>query len=310
MNISFVIPVLNGEKYIGQCIDSIMREAEELDHIIVVDNGSTDETVNIVNAYGNVRLLILPGLTVSALRNRGVNETDNQLVAFIDADCILAEGWRKNVLDVLLDESIHATGSLVDIPDKATWIERVWFSQKPDERRFASYINSGNLIVRKEIFNYVGGFDERLKSDEDCEFGERLNMLGYKMFEDPAIQVIHMDNPTSLKDFYIREKWHATSVLATQSLITLDRPTIMSILFGISLIFSLIFFVAGLSIKTEMLWFSLSVLFIPLITSIYRAHKFKIYRYMPGLMLLWSLFYLARLSNMGDYLLLKKTSNS
>ena len=310
MNISFVIPVLNGEKYIRQCIESILSESQAADDITVVDNGSTDGTVNIIKSYANVRLLVCPELTVSALRNRGAAESDNPLLAFIDSDCILTKGWRQQVVNVLADESIHSAGSLVDVPDDACWIEKAWFSQKPDRKKFADYINTGNLVVKRKVFNEIKGFDESLISDEDCDFGERLNKAGYRMLEDPAIRVIHLDNPTSLKAFYLREAWHATSVLTLNSSEIFNRPTIMTIIFGLTILISLGCVATSVLIDVNLLWVTLSVLLVPLVTALYRVYQFKKYRYIAELTLLWGIFYLVRLNNMVRHLFSRKAVNA
>lgn len=309
MNISFIIPVLNGEKYIYQCLESILMEMASTDEVIVIDNGSTDQTVEIVEGFNNIRLLILPGLTVSALRNRGSALSRKPLLAFIDADCILCKGWRQQAVSVLRDDSVHATGSLYDIPENAGWIEKAWFSQKITEKSMAKYINSGNLVVRRNVFNELNGFDEALVSDEDCDFGERLNEAGYFMLEDPDIRVIHLGNPKSLRAFYLKEAWHATSVLTIKSSELFNRPTIMSILFGVTVLMSIACIAASVWINVNLLWVVLSVLWIPLITAIYRAHQFKKYRYIPELTLLWGIFYLARIKNMASHLLLMPFRN-
>ena len=295
MNISFIVPVLNGEQFIRRCLESIDAEAVPEDEIIVIDNGSTDSTLDIVGSFGGVRLEICPGLTVAALRNRVAG---NALLAFIDADCILCAGWRKEVNRVFGDKGVHAAGSLYDLPDDAGWIEKAWFSQKVTGRRRARYINSGNLVVRKDIYNKVHGFDEALASDEDCEFGERFWESGYYMLEDPAIRAIHLGNPKSLNSFYRKEKWHATSVLAKKSSALLNRPTVMSMLFGIALLL-FVAGVAGAVLKdVSYLWLALPVLLVPLFTATYRAYQFGNYRYIAELSLLWVIFFLARLSNM------------
>lgn len=303
MEITFIIPVLNGEKYISQCIESIKSEMSSSDEIIVVDNGSTDRTIRIVESFGSIRLLILPGLTVSALRNRGASHSNKSLLAFIDADCVLCEGWRRQVEDIISDESVHATGSLYDIPDDAVWIERAWFSQKITVKAHARYIVSGNLVVKKNVFNDLKGFDEALVSDEDCDFGERLNAAGYYMLEDPEIRVIHLGNPKSLKAFYQKEAWHATSVLAAKSSEIFNRPTIMSILFGITVLVSFVCIAMSVWMNVNMYWAVISILIVPLATAVYRGHQFSNYKYIPGLTLLWGIFYAARVNNMAGHLL-------
>jgi len=81
--VTFIIPVLNGEKYIRHCLDSILTESSDQDEIIVVDNGSTDTTASIVMDYGNIKLRIFPDVTVSALRNRGAELAVNELPLLI-----------------------------------------------------------------------------------------------------------------------------------------------------------------------------------------------------------------------------------
>ncbi len=306
MKISYIIPVLNGERFILQCLENIAKEMLSSDEIIVVDNGSSDSTIEIVKAFGNVQLLVYPNVTVSALRNRGATASSHSFLAFIDADCTLCKEWRENVTNAFKDENLHATGSLYDIPKNAGWIEKAWFSQKILKKAKAKYLNSGNLIVRKDIFNTLNGFDELLASDEDCDFGERLNAAGYFMLEDPDIRVIHLGNPKSLKAFYMKEAWHATSVLALKPSAIFNRPTIMSILFGLTILVSFVCMIISLLLHANLAWVSLSILLIPLITAIYRANQFNKYRYIPELTLLWGIFYLVRTKNIANHLFLRK----
>jgi glycosyltransferase involved in cell wall biosynthesis len=298
MDISFIIPVLNGEQYIRRCLDSILAERLADDEVIVVDNGSTDGTVEIVRSYSGVQLEILPGLTVAALRNRGAEMASGSLLAFIDADVILCAGWREAVIEAFSEEGVHAAGSLYDLPEDAGWIEKAWFSQKIAGKRRARYINSGNLVVKSDIFKHVHGFDEMLVSDEDCEFGERFKSHGYYMLEDPAIRSIHLGNPKTLAAFYKKEKWHATSVLAKRSSALLNRPTVMSMMFGIALLLLVAGSVVAWMDGLVYLWLALPVLLIPLSTAAYRAYQFGNFRYIPELSALWVIFFLARLANM------------
>ena len=104
----------------------------------------------------------------------------------------------------------------------------------------------------------------------------------------------------------MREKWHATSALDTQTLSTMDRPTIMSLVFGVALLFSIASVVAAPFFGVDLLWVALSVVLVPLFTAMYRAHKFRQYRYIPELTVLWGVFYLVRLHNMFSYLFVNR----
>ena len=300
MNISFIIPVLNGEKYILRCVESIQSEMKPYDEIIVVDNGSTDNTVRIVESFGNMKLSIYPKVTISALRNRGKDFSNNPLLAFIDSDCVLCAGWRHQVLDVFKDLTIHAAGSRYDIPDDACWIEKAWFSQKSLKKTRARYINSGNLVVRRIAFEAVNGFDESLITDEDCDFGERFNDAGFFMLEDPGIRVIHLGNPKTLMAFYKKEKWHSSSVFSSRLSAIFNRTTMISILFGITLLISIMCIVGSIWVNVKLLWGVLFVPLIPLIAAIYRSHQFRNYKYILELTLLWGVSFWVRIASITN----------
>jgi glycosyltransferase involved in cell wall biosynthesis len=196
--ISFIIPVLNEEKYIAQCLDSIISEMQKSDEIIVVDNGSTDKTLEIVGTYEGVKVLIYPKITIAALRNKGAEQAKNELLAFIDSDCTLCKGWRKAVKDVFVRLNIVATGYQYVAPKKSSWVEKVWTMKNRQKRGRVNYIPSSNFIIVKKMFNRISGFDERLVTDEDSEIGNRLNNMGYAVYLEPSICVIHWGGANNL----------------------------------------------------------------------------------------------------------------
>ena len=164
-------------------------------------------------------------------------------------------------------------------------------------------------MVRRAVFEDINGFDERLETDEDCDFGGRLHKAGYFMLEDPDIRVVHLGNPKSLQAFYQKEKWHATNALAAKFSELFDRPTIMSILFGITILVSVVCMAASVWIDINYLWAVLLVLLLPLTTAVYRAYQFKKYRYIPELTLLWGIFFMVRINNMVKHLFFKGVAN-
>jgi len=292
--ISFIIPVLNAEKFIGACIDHIIAEMHSEDELIVVDNGSTDGTLDIVRQYQQARLIQLQNPTIAASRNHGARTANGDLFAFIDSDCLICPGWRREAMSVLSDETIDATGSRYDIPDKPHWIEKAWYAKKSRGQRRINYINSGNLVVKKAAFEGIGGFDEKLVTDEDYDLGERLNRQGYVIVEAPQVRAIHLGNPKSLSAFYRKERWHATSSLRALGKGELDRPTAMAIAFLGCCLAAIVHSIAatwtGLTLAAIICW----VLLVPAVTALYRGFQYRAFVYIPSLVLLYLVFYIVR----------------
>jgi glycosyltransferase involved in cell wall biosynthesis len=292
--ISFIIPVLNGEKLIAMCLDNIIKEMAPDDEIIVVDNGSTDTTIAIARGYPGVRVLEYPKVTISALRNRGSEVAKGELFAFIDCDCMVCEGWRAAAERVMKDESIHATGSVYDIPEKSTWVERAWLSERFMPNKKINYLGSGNMVVRREVFNDVNGFDETLKTDEDSDIGARINKRGYTMYHESAVRVIHLGNAKTLADHFRRKLWHSTSMLDTAFKNGIDKPFIMTIVFIMGCLAFLILFPISLYLGINILYSIFILMFVSILTALHRIFKFKNYKYFFQLIVLFFVFYLAR----------------
>jgi len=92
--ISIIIPAYNEERFLGRCLQSIANVdyPGELTEVLLVDNGSTDRTVEIAHSY-NAKVLVDGTSNVSGLRNLGAQHAKGELLAFVDADCIVHEDW-------------------------------------------------------------------------------------------------------------------------------------------------------------------------------------------------------------------------
>lgn len=297
MNISFIIPLYNEETTIRLCIESIVEQMCTGDEIIVVDNGSTDKSVNNVISFPDITIINKPNVTIAEVRNSGAKIAKGDILAFIDADCVLSNHWRDEVVRCLSDERISATGSKVDIPADAVWIERVWYSQRDNKCSRVSYINSGNFVVRKSIFEEVGGFSEALITGEDSELGWRINKVGHCIVNNPAIRSIHLGNPKNLKNFYRKERWRALGMMGTFRISWFDKPLIMTITFAVcnllAICISLYLAITG-SVGYGILSFLSLTLFVPSITASYRVIQFKNTRYFFHLICLYWIYFIAR----------------
>jgi glycosyltransferase involved in cell wall biosynthesis len=300
MTISFIVPLYNEEKSIALCLDSIIGEIREGDEIIVVDNGSTDNSLTIVRSYEAVRVLERPGIFIGALRNVGAMSAKGDILAFIDADCVVCRNWRKHVLNSFNNQDIAACGSKYELPANACWIEKAWFSQRNKTAGSANYINSGNLAVSKTVFAEIGGFDANLVTGEDAELGWRLRSRGYTVWENPDVKAIHLGNPKDLWGFYKKQRWHGMGMFGTFRISRLDKPVIMTFIFLFCLLsaFGLIM-IYGKRWEAPVLLFAImSILIVPAASSLYRCFQFRIIAQLPKLFFLYLVYFTARVDSL------------
>jgi len=306
--ISFIIPVLNGEKYIKGCLDHICREMAPEDEIIVVDNGSTDTTTEIVKGFVEVKLLQYPGVTISALRNRGAAQAKENLLAFIDCDCLVCPGWRAAAIEILGNEQVTATGSHYDFPENPTWVEKAWLSARTLTAKPAEYIVGGNFIITWEAFEAVKGFDETMVTDEDTEIGTRLRQRGYRIINAPQVRVIHLGNAKTIGQFIKKEKWHSTSMLRKMNCRHIDKPMLMTFAYLFCVLTALATTPAAIMAKVNPAIPVALVLLVPVVTVIYRLYQFGSYRYFFPQVVLYLLFYSVRVSTMVNHLLIGRNT--
>lgn len=199
-----------------------MASLEKLDYprnkieIIVVDNGSKDQTLKIAKEH-RVKILERPGATISSLRNTGARLAKGEIFAFIDADCLAPPNWLTDALKLLSSERserIGAVGAEYSLPSDTSWVERVWdlHTMRRRIRGEAKWIPSGNLIVKRACFFEIGGFREDLITSEDVDFCARIRQAGYEIISDPKISVVHLGNPKNIIMFFKKELWRGKGV--------------------------------------------------------------------------------------------------
>src|ERR671916_681647 len=103
--VSIVVPVLNGERTLRGCLTSLLRVDYPPDRreILVVDNGSTDRTAEIIQSFP-VQYLREEQRGCSAARNRGIQASRGELIASTDADCVVSSGWLRELVQAFDEE--------------------------------------------------------------------------------------------------------------------------------------------------------------------------------------------------------------
>jgi GT2 family glycosyltransferase len=234
--VSIIIPAYNEESYIGRCLESLKRQAYPGDRIevIVVDNGSTDATPAIARDHG-ARLEIDAESRVGGLRNYGARISQGTVLAFLDADCVAPPTWVGTAVDELAnDENLGAIGGNYLVEDQASWIEKVWAVRPATSRHQVPYLAAGDLILRRETFEALGGFDENLHAGEDEELCSRLRATGLTIAKTPACSVVHLGYPKTLREILTREMWHGSSQLESATTY-LGRALVAIHLFALAL---------------------------------------------------------------------------
>lgn len=208
--VSVIIPALNEDKYIKECLDSVIKLEYPKDRyeVIVVDNGSTDNTNKIVAGYP-VKLIEKPGIKVGAVRNAGVAESDGDILAFTDADCVLPERWLNDALDFLFSNNVGAVGGGCLVKNNSTWLERAWVTGQSSEVIVAKYLPGANFIVSRKVFIACGGFDEDLVAGEDDKLSIKIMTEGYQLLSVRQCFVTHLGYPKTLYDVIKRQIWHS-----------------------------------------------------------------------------------------------------
>ena len=210
---SVIIPVLNEERTIRECLSSLIKMDYPVDRreILVVDNGSTDRTAEIIKTFP-VRYLWEERLGPSAARNRGIEASKGEIVAFTDADCVVTTGWLWELVKAFDEEGVGGVaGEIVPYPPKtpAEWHAAKVRHLSPQKYLFRSLLPFAvfaNLAFRRDVFEKIGLLDEDLLRGESTDFCTRFfreTDLELKFM--PKALVFHRNRKTTWKFF--KQQW-------------------------------------------------------------------------------------------------------
>lgn len=219
---SVIIPVFNKVEFTFQCLRSLLREVNFAEtEVIVVDNASTDRTRELLAHFrGFVRV-------IENEENRGFVDACNQgaeaargrYLVFLNNDTVVLPGWLEALVETVeRDERAGAVGSLFLYPDgriqeagAIVWSNGEAFhygwGKSPDDRRFTfarevDYCSGASLLIRRELFEQLGGFDRRYAPAyyEDTDLCMGVRSLGRRVVYQPASRLYHFEGATAGTD--------------------------------------------------------------------------------------------------------------
>jgi glycosyltransferase involved in cell wall biosynthesis len=179
--VSVIIPVFNRAWSIRRAIDSVLSQTYKNFELLVVDDGSTDATPDILSGYGKaIKVITQQNAGVSNARNQGITEASGRLIAFLDSD----DYWLPSKLSAQVDFFSSRPEAMI------CQTEEIWMKnnrrmnpkkrhQKPSGMMFSEslrlcLISPSAVMIRKELFDDVGIFDEALPACEDYDLWLRV----------------------------------------------------------------------------------------------------------------------------------------
>ena len=225
--VSVIIPCFNGEKFIGEAIESVLNQTYQNWELIIVDDGSTDNSKKIIKQYciADKRIHYIQNKKnkgIPSTRNTGIKISNGEYIAFLDQDDL----WMKDKLDLFIrefnryDTKVGIIFSDIEIVFADDIIRRNYKKvnyykiQKLNKRNFIKKLFTENFIItpsqvilRKECFNKLGLLDERLHGGDDYDFWLRATgEFNFKYLGIPLTKYrFHKENTTKKIRYYMDE---------------------------------------------------------------------------------------------------------
>jgi glycosyltransferase involved in cell wall biosynthesis len=209
---SVVIPVFNCRGTIAKCINSLTVLEHPSFEVIIVDDGSTDGTAEICEAFPRIRVIKLDRGGPSRARNVGISQARGELIAFTDGDCIVDRRWLTELEKGFDRPEVAGVGGDQKSPQDETKMGRriqeflkligfmTDYIKTASVMRETEHNPSCNVMYRKSVVEEVGGFDEELFPSEDVELDLKIRRRGYALLYNPAAFVGHY-RPGNYRDF-------------------------------------------------------------------------------------------------------------
>jgi len=183
--VSFIIPTLNSERTLEKCLKSIITQKYPSIEIIIIDGGSTDNTISIAKEYAT-KIFKFRG-SLGAARQLGIDHASGELIANWDSDIYIPDkDWLRRAVQTLLSCPDASTLWVYNIyPPDSTTVQKAfsWYSWKmmlDFAKKGRGFWGGGNSIFRKRMIEEVGGFNTEDDTGEDFNLAKKLHQKGYK----------------------------------------------------------------------------------------------------------------------------------
>ena len=211
LSVSVVIPVYNGERFAAEAIDSVLGQTRAPDEVLVVDDGSTDGTPEVLRRFDRrVTLIRQQNAGAAAARNRGIEAAKGALIAFQDADDLwVPHKLEHQIAAFTADPALDVCAALVEHFWEPGLAQREAAYRQVDHPMTKPQVGwiLQTMVVRRDAFRRVGLLDESLMTCEDVDWCLRGREAGLREHVVPEVLVrrrIHGDNLTMTHEAVVK----------------------------------------------------------------------------------------------------------
>lgn len=217
--VSIIIPCYNNEKYVAYAIESALKQTWQNIEVIVVDDGSTDRSINVINSFKNdVKIVQQVNSGASAARNNGFKHAKGSYINYFDSDDLMCRHKIEKSLSAFDNNTDIIICDKIIFSEKNENINKKWkydIRYRKEIQKNRKKWNGKNLIlstltysittnaslIKRSVIESNGGFDERLSNQDDMEFYYRMAINGVriKKIEDVMVFVRDHESPTRLR---------------------------------------------------------------------------------------------------------------
>ena len=209
---SIIVPTYNRADRISYCLDALLKQDCKLPfEIIVVDDGSTDNTLQVLERFPGVRVVSQANSGPAAARNRGVGAASGEIVLFTDDDCEPFPNWLTEMLEAFGDSTVVGAKGVYRTrqPELAARFVQIEYEDRyrlMTRQPNIDFIDTYSAGFRRSQFIESGGYDSSfpVACSEDAEFSYRMSARGWRMVFVPAAMVWHQ-HPATFEG-YLRRK--------------------------------------------------------------------------------------------------------
>ena len=200
--ISLYIPAYNAEKTIEFSINSILEQTVKIDEIIVVNDSSIDDTVQIVKKYSEIKIINNEkNFGLGFNRNKAILDSKNEIIANIDSDVVLEKNWAEILLDKLGQNKIGMCGGNMKeklINNSFNMWRAKYYSQNWGNKDILNppFLFGCNSMQYKSIWKEIGGYDEELFTNgEDINYSKKINAsTNFNLFYSSDAMCYHLQD--------------------------------------------------------------------------------------------------------------------